>query len=687
MDKQNLLVELGTEELPPKALKKLAIAFADSIEKDLKKDDVDFENVTWYAAPRRLAVIVGKVAHQQRDKVVEKRGPAVSVAYKDGQPTPAALGWAKSNAITIDQAEVVKTDKGEWLYFKSSIKGKNIEEIIGPVLNNAVKSLPVPKMMHWGATRYEFVRPVHTLCVLFGSELLDLEMFGVKSSRTIRGHRFMGQPQLEINSADEYLEKLEKEGCVIADYNRRYEMIKSSIVKQATDLGGTADLDESLLNEVTSLVEWPSVLTAKFEEKFLEVPPEALVYTMKGDQKYFPVYSPNGKLLPNFIFVSNIDSKDKEKVIAGNEKVVRPRLSDAEFFFNTDKKRSLASRLDSLADVVFQKQLGSLKERAERISALAGYIAGKIGANEELAERAGLLSKCDLMTNMVMEFTDTQGVMGMHYARHDGENEEVALSLFEQYLPRFAGDKIPSIDVSAAVSLADKFDTLVGIFGINLPPKGDKDPFGLRRASIGILRIIVEKHYNLDICEIIAKSKELYGSKLTNGNVQTDVFEYVLGRFKASYQDSGIKTEVVLSVLTRKPRSPYDFHQRVMAIKDFVNRPEAESLAAANKRVSNILSKVKETISLEVDQALLTDPAEKNLMDSIENCKRDIDTILADKKYDLVLDRLSKLKDPIDIFFEKVLVNDKDEKIRNNRLSLLNNLRNLFLQVADISVL
>ncbi len=687
MNKQNLLVEIGTEELPPKALKKLAEAFADSFEKDLKTFGINFDKVNWYASPRRLVLIVVNTDEEQGDREVEKKGPSVSAAFNEGVPTPAALGWAKSNGITIDQAERIKTDKGEWLVHRAIIKGQKISELIPQILVNAVKSLPVPKMMHWGDTKFEFVRPVHTLCVMFGSQLVDLEMFGIKSSRVIRGHRFMGQQEFEINSADEYLEKLKNCGSVIADYNERYEIIKESVSSQAQELGGTADLDESLLNEVTSLVEWPCVLTAKFEEKFLEVPSEALVYTMKGDQKYFPVYSPEGKLLPNFIFISNIDSTDKQQVIAGNEKVVRPRLSDAEFFFNTDKRSTLESRLDSLSTVLFQKQLGSMKERSERISELAKFIAEKLGADSSMAARAGLLSKCDLMTNMVMEFTDTQGVMGMHYARHDGEPECVAQSLFEQYLPRFSGDKIPSMDVSAAVSLADKFDTLVGIFGISMLPKGDKDPFGLRRAAIGAIRIIVEKHYDLDLNEIIEKAAFLYADKITNKSVKEDVFDYILARFKAFYQDLGIKTEVVLSVLARKPSKPFDFHRRVQAVSVFASNVAAESLSAANKRVSNILAKAEDSIPQRVDPAVLSDEYEIALYNAVESCKNELKSSFDTKNYDVALTRLALLKEPVDNFFDNVLVNSKEENIRINRLALLNDLRNLFLRIADISLL
>ena len=686
MTNKNLLIELGTEELPPKALRKLAEAFAASFEKDLQSNSINFSKVEWYATPRRLAVIIKEAAEKQPDKIVEKKGPAISAAFKDGKATPAAEGWAKSNGITVDQAERLKTDKGEWLSYKAQVLGKSTTELIPEFINNAIKSLPIPKLMHWGNTKYEFVRPVHTLCILFGSDLIDAQILGIKSSKTIRGHRYMGNPEITINDANEYLEAL-RSNFVIANYDERKELIRNSIIKEADKLNGTADLDESLLEEVTSLVEWPCLLTAKFEEKFLEVPSEALVYTMKGDQKYFPVYSKDGKLLPNFIFISNIESKDPTQVIKGNERVVRPRLSDAEFFFNTDKKVKLADRIESLGSVLFQKQLGTLKERSERISKLASYIASKIGADQSLAARAGLLSKCDLMTNMVMEFTDTQGVMGMHYARHDGENEDVAVSLFEQYLPRFAGDQLPTNKISYAVSLADKFDTLVGIFGINMPPKGDKDPFGLRRASIGIIRIIVEKELKLDLLDLIEQAKALYGSKLTNENTSNDVFEYILARFKALYQDQKIKTDVILSILARKPSEPYDFHRRVIAVNEFSTTDAAPSLIAANKRVSNILSKVNDTIPTNIDQSLLQVEQEKALAQTIINLSEELQQYFEQKDYTTILARLSLLKDPIDDFFNNVMVMADDANIKNNRLAILNNLRNLFLNVADISLL
>jgi glycyl-tRNA synthetase beta chain len=686
MTDKNLLIELGTEELPPKALKKLAEAFANSFEKDLQINSISYNKVEWFATPRRLAVIIKNAATKQPDKIIEKKGPSLSAAYINGKPTPAAEGWAKSNGITVEQADTLKTEKGEWLVYKANIPGKNTSELIPEFTSNAIKSLPIPKLMHWGDTKYEFVRPIHTVCILFGEQLIHANILGVESSTTIRGHRYMGSPEITLSSADEYIDVLRK-NYVIADYNERRNIIKSSIINEANKLNGTADLDESLIDEVTSLVEWPCLLTATFEEKFLKVPSEALVYTMKGDQKYFPVYNKEGKLLPNFIFISNIESKDPSQVIKGNERVVRPRLSDAEFFFNTDKKIKLINRLESLDSVLFQKQLGTLKERSERISKLASYIATKIEGDADLSARAGLLSKCDLMTNMVMEFTDTQGVMGMHYARHDGENEKVAIALFEQYLPRFAGDQLPTNDVSYSVSLADKFDTLVGIFGINMPPKGDKDPFGLRRASIGVIRIIVEKELKLDLLDLIDYSKNLYGDKLINTNVTSDVFEYILGRFKAHYQDQEIRTDVILAVLARKPSEPYDFHKRVVAVNSFLSSSAAPSLVAANKRVSNILTKLTTEIPNNINSNILKESQEKSLAECIISLKSELKEYFDNKDYGTILSKLSSLKEPIDDFFNNVRVMDDDEQTKINRLAILSNLRNLFLNVADISLL
>ncbi len=687
MTTQNFLAEIGTEELPPKALKKLATAFAENVENELNQAGLSFEKVEWFAAPRRLAVKVLSLAESQPSKEVEKRGPAVSAAFDaEGKPTKAAEGWAKGCGITVEQAERIATDKGEWLVHRAVIEGQPTKNLLVDIIAKSLANLPIPKTMRWGDKTEQFVRPVHTVTLLFGAELIEGEILGVKSGRTIRGHRFLGEREFQIENANQYPQLLKDRGSVVADFNERKALILAKSQEKATALGGVADIEEDLLDEVTSLVEYPNVLTAKFEERFLAVPAEALVYTMKGDQKYFPIYSKDGKLLPHFIFVSNINPEDPSKIIEGNEKVVRPRLTNAEFFFKTDLKQKLEDQLPRLETVLFQQQLGTLRDKTARIEALAGEIAKQIGADETKAKRAGLLSKCDLMTNMVFEFTDTQGVMGMHYARHDGEDEEVAVALNEQYMPRFAGDNLPNSLVACSVALADKFDTLTGIFGIGQAPKGSADPFALRRAALGSLRIIVEKNLPLDLTDLVAKSAQLFGDKLTNKDVVEDVVDFMLGRFRAWYESEGIAVDVIQAVLARRPTKPADFNARVRAVSHFRTLDSAEALAAANKRVSNILAKADIAIG-DIDVSACVEPAEKALAEAVIALKAEVQPLIAQGDYTAVLDKLANLRQPVDAFFDGVMVNAEDQKLRQNRLAILSTLQGLFLQVADISLL
>ena len=687
MTTQNFLVEIGTEELPPKALKTLATSFADNVEAELNQAGLSFDKIEWFAAPRRLAVKVLNLATQQPSKEIEKRGPAVSAAFDaEGKPTKAAEGWARGCGITVEQAERIATDKGEWLVHRAKIEGQPTKNLLNGIVANALAKLPIPKPMRWADKTVQFIRPVHTVTMLLGDELIEGEILGVASARTIRGHRFLGEKEFEIQHADQYPQLLREKGSVVADFNERKAEILAKSQAKATALGGVADIEESLLEEVTSLVEYPNVLAAKFEERFLAVPAEALVYTMKGDQKYFPIYDKDGKLLPHFIFVSNINPEDPTAIIEGNEKVVRPRLTDAEFFFKTDLKQKLVDRLPRLETVLFQQQLGTLKDKTDRIEQLAGEIAKQIGADEAKAKRAGLLSKCDLMTNMVFEFTDTQGVMGMHYARHDGEDEEVAVALNEQYMPRFAGDELPKSLVASAVALADKFDTLTGIFGIGQAPKGSADPFALRRAALGALRIIVEKNLPLDLEDLVKKSAALFGDKLTNQNVVADVVDFMLGRFRAWYQDEGIAVDVIQAVLARRPTRPADFDARVRAVSHFRTLDSAEALAAANKRVSNILAKADAAIG-EINLTACVEPAEKALAEAVLALRTEVQPLIAQGDYTAVLDKLANLRTPVDSFFDNVMVNAEDPALRQNRLAILNTLQGLFLQVADIAVL
>ena len=689
MRTENCLVELGTEELPPKALKSLGEAFATQFEAALTQADLSFDSVSWFAAPRRLAVYVSGLAEGQADKVVEKRGPAVSAAFDaDGNPTKAAQGWARGNGIDVADAERLVTDKGEWLLHKAYVPGQSVAELLEGLINQAVSKLPIPKPMRWGNYNTQFIRPVHTLCVLYGSEVVNLSVLGLTSGRVVQGHRFHGEGRFELDHADNYASALEQQ-YVLADFEARKDKVRQQLEDAAQSLSLKPDYNEDLLEEIASLVEWPVVLQAGFDEAFLAVPKEALIYTMKDDQKYVPLLDSDGALSNTFLFVTNIESRDASQVISGNEKVIRPRLADAEFFFNSDKKTTLESRLESLETVLFQKQLGTLKEKSERISALSAFIASQIDANETQAARAGLLAKTDLMSNMVMEFPDVQGVMGKYYALNDGEDAPVAEALYEQYMPRFAGDALPSSGVSASVALADKLDTLVGIFGIGQLPKGDKDPFALRRAAIGVLRIVTELSLPLDLETLVSKAIDVYGDKLTNAETQSQVVDFVLGRFTALLQDQAIAIDVIQAVAARRPTKPADYLARVHAVDKFRALEEAEALAAANKRVANILAKqnVEVTDTVNIDESLLAEEAEKALYVELKAAQKEVDIAVPSQDYTRILTALATLRNVIDNFFDNVMVMADDDAVKNNRLALLSLLRQLFLTTADISIL
>lgn len=687
MIKDNLLIELGTEELPPKALKKLALGFKDGLTSQLDAANLSYDSIEWFAAPRRLALRVNQLESQQADKEVEKRGPAVSAAFDaEGNATKAALGWARGCGIDIADAGRLKSDKGEWLLHKATISGQPLASLVEGFINKALKQLPISKPMRWGSGREEFIRPVHTLIALYGDKVLPATVLGLTSSNLSQGHRFHHRGLIEVTHANVYEETL-LTAHVVVDYAQRQSMIVEQMAKISSDNNAKPVEDPDLLDEVTSLVEWPVALVGTFEERFLDVPPEALIYTMKDDQKYFPLLDQNGELLPKFIFISNIESKDPSQVIEGNEKVVRPRLADAEFFYNTDKKSTLESRLQSLDSVLFQKQLGTLKDKSERISKLAGHIAGKIAADESLAARAGLLSKTDLMTEVVMEFTDIQGVMGKYYALNDGEDLVVADALYQQYMPRFAGDALPTSLEACSVALADKFDSLVGIFGIGQHPKGDKDPFALRRAAIGIIRILIEKELELDFSELAEFAKELFGDKLTNDAVVADVIDFMLGRFQAYYQEQNIKVEVIRAVEIKRPTSALDFERRLKAVVNFANLEEAVALAAASKRVNNILNKNSKSEFGVINDVLLSDDAEKILVANIRDIQSDVESAFENGDYTTGLTQLATLRDSIDNFFDNVMVMAEDDAVKNNRLAILGLLQSLFMFTADISVL
>ncbi|WP_367680323.1 glycine--tRNA ligase subunit beta [Candidatus Fukatsuia anoeciicola] len=692
MTQQTFLVEIGTEELPLKTLRTLAQSFADNFTIEMDNAFLPHGKVHWFATPRRLALQVENLSQIQPDQEVEKRGPAIIKAYDtEGRPTKAAKGWAQSCGITLDQAKSLSTEKGEWLSYRICIKGKPTKLLLIEMVKSALSQLSITKLMRWGNKITQFVRPVHTVTLLLGSELITGTILGINSNRILYGHRFMAESKFSIHHAQEYLQILRIRGAVIADYEERKAQIKHDVQQAAQKIGGIADISENLLEEVTSLVEWPVVLTARFEEKFLSIPVEALVSTMKNDQKYFPVYDTKGHLLSHFIFVANVASTDPQQIILGNEKVIRPRLADAEFFFNTDRKNRLIDNLLRLETVLFQQQLGTLRDKTNRIVALAGWVASQIGADVSQATRAGLLSKCDLMTNMVFEFTDTQGFMGMHYARYDGEVENVALALKEQYQPRFAGDTLPTQPVSCALAIADKMDTLVGIFGINQSPKGNKDPFALRRAALGVLRIIIHHNLPLDIQTLSENAMNLYvnnnTNKLSNKNVVADVVRFMLNRFKTWYQEEGHSIDTIQAVLASYTTKPADFNARMQAISYFRTLDIAVTLSAVNKRVSNILAKSTVILSDQVDTSVLKEVAEIKLARKVMILREQLKPLLARNCYQEALVKLATLQETVDAFFDNVIVMTEDKVICTNRLTLLSKLRDLFLQIADISLL
>jgi len=691
MTKQTLLLEIGTEELPPKALLKLAIAFASGMRDGLGKAELEFDEINYFATPRRLAVMVTGLETAQTDKEVLKRGPAIKAAYNDaGEPTPATLGFAKSCGADISELETMETDKGSWLTFLAQEKGKPTGELIPEIAEIALSRLPIPKRMRWGSGSIEFVRPVHWVVAMLGTETIDCSILGIQAGNQTFGHRFHHPDAIQLKSAESYLQQLEKTGKVIADFNRRKAMIKEAVDKAAKEIKGQAVIDEGLLDEVTALVEWPVVFSGVFDDKYLVLPNEVLIATMQDHQKYFPVVDKKNKLLHYFITVTNIESKSPDVIRLGNQRVLSPRLSDAEFFWQRDNEITLADLSPKLADVVFQQKLGSLADKSNRITALATMMADLLGADSKLAARAATLSKCDLLTDMVREFPELQGVMGRYYAINNGEEKEVATALDEQYMPRFAGDQIPQSKTGQILSIADKLDTLVGIFAIGKAPTGDKDPFALRRAALGVLRIMIEGQLELDLQVCLNKAVDNYDAVLTNDKLGENelvwqVFDFMMERLRRYYIDQGISADNFEAVFMLKPVQPYDFHRRLNAVVQFRKLPEAESLAATNKRIGNILKQAKSYDNNEFNVELLQEDAEHKLATALTSIKEKVDPLLDNSEYEHALSELAGLKDDVDAFFDDVMVMCEDEAVKNNRLALLNQLSNLFLKTADIS--
>lgn len=695
MNANTLLIELGTEELPPKTLRKLSDAFTKELISGLQEAElisqIEAKQAKPFASPRRLGLAVPEVISAQPDQTIERRGPAVQAAFKDdGQATPAAMGFAKSCGVEVADLERLKTDKGEWLSYNIHESGKTIAELLPEIIEQAIKRLPIAKRMRWGAGSAEFVRPVHWLIVMHGSEIIPAQVLGIPSANVSRGHRFHSEGEITLSSADEYADLLLKQGHVIASFAERQSMILEQANNLAASINGFIEDDQALLDEVTGLVEYPTAVLGSFDQDFLQVPQECLVSSMRDHQKYFHVVDDEGNLLPNFITISNIQSSDPQRVQGGNERVLRARLSDARFFWENDSKTKLADRVEKLDSVLFHVKLGSVLDKTKRIQSLAEGISDRIGADATISKRGALLAKADLISDMVGEFDELQGIMGHYYADRDGEPAIVGECVEQHYWPKFAGDQLPQSPEAQAVALADKLDSLVGIYGTGEVPTGDKDPYGLRRAALSILRILIEKEHTLNLSELVQKAAETYAAAQQveiDQTVQAEIVGFIRGRLLAFYQSQNISTNIINAVMFCAPDSPLDFEQRVKAVDEFSQLPEATDLAAANKRISNILKKQEQAPDSEVAIELLVEDAEKELHQAISAIKQDCVSLFDQGDYAQGLKKLAKLRTPVDNFFEHVMVMSDDPAQQQNRLSLLQDLRQLFLRVADISQL
>lgn len=691
MNTHSFLLEITTEELPPTSLRQVAQRFADEFSLALQQAELSYHQLHWFATPRRLAIQVKQLAHQQPDKQIEKRGPSLAQAFDaQGTPTAAADKWAERCQISLKQAEIWQTEKGSWLRYCAQISGKLAETLLIDCANQALKNLKLMPLMHWGEHPFPFIRPIQGVVALLDDQQLPGKVLGIATSRTLQGHRFLGEVTLTLQHADEYPQILLKHGHVMADFAERQRYIRHQITTLATQLEGEVDLDEMLLEEVTALVEWPVILSATFDRQFLEVPAEALVYTMKKDQRYFPLYDQQKQLLPKFIFVANNAPADPSAIIRGNQQVIRPRLADAQFFFNRDRRQPLENLLPRLKTMLFQQQLGTLFDKAQRLQSIARQFAILMQVDLSQAARAALLAKCDLASHLVSEFPATQGIMGMHYARLSGESEAVAQAIQAHYQPRFSGDVVPQQPIACVVALADKLDTLVGIIGIGALPKSDKDPFALRRAALGVVRILVENQLPLALPSLIAITVLAnHPLRLPNEQVASEVLDFILNRLRYWYQDQGFSNQLIQAVLTQQSTIPADIAARLHALSLFSTTETAQTLVTANKRVTHLLTKIGDPVELPLayDSALLTLAAEQQLAHQINHLQETLPLAINAQDYSAALMQLTTLSQPLEHFFNEVMVLVDDPKLRLNRLQLLYAARQLFLQVADISQL
>ncbi|KTC99917.1 glycine--tRNA ligase subunit beta [Legionella erythra] len=688
MKLNDFLFEIGCEELPFAAVRNLSTALADNVKGALDKAQLTYQSLRVFASPRRLALLITQLPDEQPEQRLLRRGPARNTAYDNqGQPTKALLGFAKSCGVDLGELTVLKTDKGEWLVHDSVVKGGKTRDLLPELMNQAIAALPIAKPMRWGDGDVEFARPVHWIIMLFGNEVIPCTVLGVPAGQTTYGHRFHHPEGIRLLKPEDYEDALAK-AMVIVDVEKRRQQIKNAVETLAAKHQAKAIMSDSLLDEVTAIVEWPTPLLASFDQAFLQVPPEALIASMQSHQKCFALEDNKGQLLPHFITVANINSSNPAQVIAGNEKVMRARLSDAAFFFEQDKKQALSQHIAATKKVVFQARLGTLADKAARVKALTGSLIAPLKLNEDQVNRAAELSKCDLMTGMVGEFPELQGLMGYYYALHDGEDRDVAIALNEQYLPRFSGDALPATPLGLALSLADRLDTLVGIFAIGQKPSGVKDPFKLRRHALAVVRLLLATDARIDLQDLINQSKAIYGDVINQQDESlSEIKGFILERLQSFYQNKGISAHLVQAVRARQDDWLYDFDRRVTALADFVTRPEASVLSAACKRVNNILQQAQMASATTVVTSLLEAGAEQALYTDLNRIEEHIQPLYQQGDYGAILSQLTRLREPVDAFFDQVMVMVDDPQIRMNRLHLLNQLQSVLQGVADISLL
>ena len=673
MKTHDFLLELGTEELPPKLLLKLSNSLKDNFEQELNKLNLNFNNTKAFATPRRLAVTISELQSKQQDQVIEKKGPSTQ------SPEMAINGFAKSCGVSVDELEKKELAGKEYFFYSKEEPGQSIKDLLPSIIEKSIKDIPITRSMKWGDSDYSFVRPVHWLVVMLDKDVVNANIMGLKSGRESKGLRFHDL-NLKFSHANEYENLMSQKAQILVDFNKRKELIRDQILSVAKTNNAEVVIDESLLDEVCALVEYPRAFSGSFDKKFLDIPQEAIISAMKSHQKYFHLVDSKEKLLPLFISVANIESSNIQAIIDGNERVIHPRLADSEFFWNQDKAIKLEERLAGLDSVMFMKSLGSMGQKAKRIEKLSSNISDLAGFDKEIAQRAGLLSKTDLLSEMVGEFADLQGIMGGYYALNDGESKEVSVAIREHYQPRFAGDSLPSTDAGIAVSLADKMDTLTGIYGIGQGPTGSKDPYALRRTALGMLRILLEAKIELNLKSLIDFSLSLH-LKEVDRKCAGDIYNFMMDRLKAYYRDANIDTNIYEAVLAVSPDSPLDFHYRIDALNEFTQSADSKSLIEANKRIANILKDSDEKLE-ELNSNMLLEDSEKILYKATESLTKELS---GSKNYKEIMKSLLNLKDSIDSFFDNVMVNAEDDKVKSSRLALIRRVRHLFLSVADIS--